>query len=131
MTDWAEDFAEAPPRGPQRVYLDDRDDTIFAVVDWDDYAWAVQWVWSWVFDKRGRKRYARRNTRVGGRQVSLWLHKEITRRAHGAPPSDAHEIADHIDGDSLRCQRENLRWATRSENNSNRAFARCTRGRFT
>lgn len=127
---WLEEFAEAEAIVPCRVYLDPRDLSIFALVDRVDYQWAVRWRWTWRFDKRGKKRYAQRNTSVAGRRATLFLHKEIVRRARGEPPSPLHVIGDHADGDSLNCQRYNLDWATRSQNNARRAFVRCSKGKF-
>lgn len=125
-----DDFAEAPASAPCRVYLDPRDSSIFALVDPQDYQWAAQWRWRWKFDKRGKKRYAQRSTSVAGVKCTLFLHKEIVRRARGEPPSPLHIIGDHANGDSLDCRRDNLDWATRSENNARRAFVRCSKGRF-
>lgn len=113
--------------GPQRIFLDERDDTIFATVDYVDYHWAIRWRWHWKWDKRKRKRYAQRRTSIKGRQVTLFLHKEVLLRKQ---PNGRKPIGDHVNGDSLDCRRDNLNWATRSENNANRAFARCPKGRF-
>jgi hypothetical protein len=105
---------------------------VLTEVDQCDYLWAVQWRWRFRYDKNGRKPYAMRNTHRDGRAVTLYLHKEICRRQHGDPPSPAHVIADHVNGQSTDNRRANLRWATPSENNANvrTPRPRCDRGRF-
>lgn len=124
---WLASTAEAFPEAsaidatsPRRIYLDAACE-IFALVSPEDYAWASQWRWKWCWDRTKRKRYARRTPRGAG-QVSrtVWLHKEICERANGAPPTELHTIGDHENGESLDCQRNNLRWATRSMNRRNR-----------
>lgn len=109
----------------QPIYLDN--DGMFAVLDDEDAAWASQWKWKPLRSKgRKAKFYAVRSARipsgvrgVRGRNVCIFLHKEICRRAYGVPPSTSHICADHKDGNSLNCRRGNLRWATVQENNEN------------
>lgn len=50
---------------------------------------------------------------------TIFLHREITIRAYGPPPSPLH-VSDHLNGDSLDCRHVNLRWATLSQNARNR-----------
>lgn len=109
------------------IYLDDTGQ-LFAIVDEIDYAWAVQWRWRPVWSKdRGRahhkrKAYATRSFRIGGRGgrcVSLYLHKEILKRTGKMPPTAAHIIGDHLNGNSLDCRRCNLEWETPSGNREN------------
>lgn len=93
---------------------------IYCVVDIEDYDWAMQWRWKAVKSKGVKEKwYAYRNTRVDGRNVSFYLHKEICFRTHGMPPTDKHVIADHRSGDSLFNRRLNLEWETRSGNRIN------------
>jgi|GEM_PF-1425724 len=100
------------------LYIDDASG--FVVIDEEDYVWASQWRgWGWNPSKNRKKLYVRRTSRYGGRFVSVYLHKAICLRAHGMPPSASHIIADHKDGNTLNCRRENLRWATPSENRQN------------
>lgn len=93
-------------------------------IDADDLNWAMNWTW---FIKRSRpkkngsehKAYAYRTGRdERGVRTSLWLHKEICKRVHGKPPR-RRPIADHKNGDSLWCRRDNLRWASPKENRKN------------
>lgn len=108
------------------IYLDDRGEH-FAIVDEIDYAWAVQWKWRvcWSRDHGGkgkRKPYAVRSFRVGGRggrNVSLFLHKGVLVRSGKMPPTPAHIIGDHQNGQSLDCRRDNLEWATPQQNREN------------
>ena len=106
------------------IYLSERMPELFAVVDIVDYEWAKQWKWQYKTSKKrpGKpvKYYASRKLNMaGGRSATVWLHKEICKRANGRPPSPAHIIGDHLDGQSLNCRRLNLDWATPSENRQN------------
>lgn len=107
-----------------RIYGDDLAQT-WAIVDEIDYHWAIQWLWSIKWSRGGRKCYLRRNQQIGtkreGRiQQTIWLHVEIHKRTGIKPPSSAHHIVDHRDGDSFNCRRSNFRWATHSMNSLNR-----------
>lgn len=101
-----------------------------ALVSPGDVEWARQWLWCHTYGSGSRllgsnaqkcynKIYARRCTRIGGVAKTIFLHREITERAYGPPPSPLH-VSDHLDGDSLNCRRDNLRWATLSQNAHNR-----------
>lgn len=108
---------------PRRVYLD-RDCEIFCLVSPEDYAWVTQWRWKWNWDRSKTKRYAIRTPRQARgdgtyRSVTIYMHKEICGRK-SPPPSEAHHIGDHQDGESLNNQRGNLEWATKSQNRRNR-----------
>ena len=63
--------------------------------------------------------HAARSVNAGGKHALIWLHKEILRRV-GPPPSPAHTVGDHMNGNSLDNRRSNLRWATVTENNRNK-----------
>lgn len=108
------------------IYLDDTGQ-LFAIVDEIDYAWAVQWRWKWKASKRTKphhklKQYAVRSAQIGGRggrHVTLYLHKLVLQRTGKMPPTAAHIIGDHQDGNSLNCRRGNLEWATPKGNREN------------
>lgn len=102
---------------PNKVWLD-IDAGIYAVVSDDDFQWAIQWRWQITWDRHKRKAYATRSTTDGGagRNVKLYLHKEVLKRKGDQQPSARHTMGDHGDGHSLNCYRENLSWATASMN---------------
>lgn len=107
------------PSGPRRIYLDKHAE-VFCLVSPEDYDFAVQWRWRFLRDRWGRKLYAVRNTRRRREtptQITVFLHKAIlTERIGILPPTPAHRIGDHLNGNSLDNTRENLRWATAVEN---------------
>lgn len=98
-----------------RIYLD-TGATVFALVSEEDYAWAIQWKWQITWDRHKRKMYATRSTWDGTRRIKLYLHKEVLKRKGDVQPSPKHHMGDHGDGNSLNCQRRNLKWATPSQN---------------
>lgn len=108
-----------------RVIWIDPDNGIFTLVDDEDYAWAVKYAWHFTYNSTKAKMYATRNTRLHGRhgpQCKVYMHKEILAKC----PPETHPrlpqqiIGDHINGNSLDNRRANIRWATPSENSSNR-----------
>lgn len=123
-----------------RIYGDDRA-SIWAMVDEEDYQWALRWLWSPKWSKNKKNVYLRRNVQTthgeadrdqqtGKRvqirtQQTLFLHIAIMRRTGIEPPSPLHIIVDHRNSDGLDCRRRNLRWATHSMNslNINGAYA--------
>ena len=85
----------------------------YARVNEDDYDNVMKYKWSRVFtinEKTGRvKSYA-----TGGKtREKILLHHFIL----GKPPKKM--VVDHIDGDGLNNRRDNLRFATYSQNNQN------------
>jgi hypothetical protein len=109
--------------GQRRIYGGCYAD-VEALVDEEDYFFFSRWMW--LPRERNRKIYLARASGVygvnGGRQyvVSIYLHVEILTRAEGPPPTRDRIICDHINGNSLDCRRQNLRWLTKRQNNQNR-----------
>lgn len=112
-----------------RIYLNERDLDVHALVSEEDYQWAIQWRWKFKRSKRSTLLYAKRTTRDfhGGPTYDLYLHIEIMKRIEPTPPSDKHDLVDHWNGKSLDCRRTNLRWATFEMNMENRPSYRLLR----
>lgn len=94
-------------------------DNVCCVLDPEDYAHFRKWKWQVTLNSRGNKAYATRMTSSGSRgsNVKIYLHKAVLERSGKKPPTAKHIIGDHQDGDSLNNRRDNLEWATVSENN--------------
>jgi hypothetical protein len=126
VTDWADPNHLFPAAIEQccHIYGDDNCN-VFAVVDPEDYQWAIQWLWSPKWSRGGRKMYLRRSVQTGSKtrgtrvQKTLFLHTAIMQRTGIKPPTPLHKLIDHRDGDGLNCRRSNLRWATHSMNVAN------------
>lgn len=90
------------------------------MVDDADYERATVHTWTGVRYKHTF--YAIRNLHEGGKTIGhLFLHRELL----GLKKGDGTKV-DHHDRNGLNCQRKNLRLATGSQNNANRAkIARC------
>ena len=99
-------------------------DLIKVLIGADDMAWAQKWLWSANWNRDRMHLYIRRGSSVNGRKRHLYLHKEIMKRQQPVPPDAHHTIADHIDGDTLNCRRDNLRWATPRMNTMNNKRSR-------
>jgi hypothetical protein len=80
----------------------------FTLVDEVDYVKLRNWRWS-----LGSHGYAKRNVRLGSKQIAVLLHREIM----DAP---AELEVDHKDGDRLNNLRSNLRLVTHAQNQQNR-----------
>lgn len=83
-----------------------------AIIDAVEYEWASKYNWVGGFNKFTGLCYATRSDYTNKVKSTIWLHKEIL----GVGPGT---IVDHINGNTLDCRRENLRIATRDENNRN------------
>lgn len=88
-------------------------------LDPEDCEWAFRWNWKLRSNSRGKIWYAVRTTRWRGIHLNVWLHREIMLRSGERPPSIKHKV-DHKNGNTLDCRRENLRWASSSQNRVNR-----------
>ena len=90
------------------------------VVDDEDYDWLMRHSWNFKVSqwRYGRKIYARRRDARTGRTVLM--HREIQETRKGIPPPDETATVDHFDRDSLNNTRDNLGWATKSEQSANR-----------
>lgn len=97
--------------------------SIWAVVDAIDYDFLVRNCWS-VLRRPRAGLYLRRAVGIWAngqrlRTCTQYLHIEVMKRTGIEPPSDAHTIVDHRNGDTLNCRRLNLRWATPRQNRAN------------
>lgn len=88
-----------------------------ALVDAQDYPGAATVMWhASKANKYASLFYACRNsprTESGHRGKNIWLHRVIAN-----PPPDM--VADHINGDSIDCRRQNLRVCTKRQNLQNK-----------
>lgn len=88
-----------------------------ATVDPEDYERVIQFKWRSIVARRKdgsiRTVYAARNVKKQGKQRNIYLHRFILGL------NDRRIEVDHRDGDGLRCTRENMRAATKSQNQAN------------
>lgn len=82
-----------------------------ALVDDDDALVAL--AARWHAYKHGRVWYAKATNRAGGMPRTLFLHRVVLRARPGTN-------VDHINHDGLDCRKQNLRFATQAQQNSNR-----------
>jgi hypothetical protein len=96
------------------------DPELFALLDAADFAHFSRWCWYAKGSRGSANLYLCRTQTVrsaaGRADRCLYLHVEVMRRSGVEPPSSHHVLVDHRNGDTLDCQRANLRWATRSMN---------------
>jgi hypothetical protein len=100
-----------------------------ALVDYLDWLWVCEWNWKFKPSKRqtmlGKGYLYRpvwmRPAGMTGFSGSLYLHVEIMKRVE-PPPTIFHTQVDHKNRDRLDCRRDNLAWATPSQNNQNKAL---------
>jgi len=89
---------------------------LVALIDEEDEDLALL---SWYAHKgKGDYYYAAHREGSGSRE-RYWLHTEVLQRMLDRL-LESGELADHINRDKLDCRRENLRLATRSENEANK-----------
>ncbi len=82
-----------------------------AIIDDEDFNWVNQYKWS--FQRNRRTGYAVRSVKYHGKQTRSPLHREVL----GLGPGDPE--VDHRDGNGLNCTKDNLRMATRQQNQRN------------
>lgn len=87
----------------------------FVKVSDDDYDWLNQWKWKVLIDKNRKAIYAARSTGTANKRGCELMHRLIL------GITDRWQFGDHINGDGLDNQRENLRVATNSQNQANRS----------
>lgn len=78
-----------------------------ALVDDDDFEWLNQWKWY------ANNNYATRNI-YGSKKTTITMHRLIMKTV------GSKICVDHIDGNRLNNQRQNLRLATKSQNAANK-----------
>jgi len=88
-----------------------------ALVDDDDYEYLSQWNWQANFNRNAGVFYARRNHRIGGRQVTTWMHRLILDAKKG-------QQVDHQNHDTLDNRKKNIRIVTHKENNKNKGIGK-------
>lgn len=84
-----------------------------ATVSTEDYERLVQFNWCALWATHTKSFYAARVRRVGSKQQTIYMAREILGCAPG-------EQIDHASGDTLDNRRQNLRVATQAENMRNR-----------
>lgn len=90
----------------------------YCIVNATDYDWLMQW--KWQAKKHSNGYYAQRSERSKGICIGIPMHRVILGLQHGDPLT-----GDHKDPlGTLDNRRENLRVATRCENQSNRRTPR-------
>lgn len=120
--DWLDPNNWHPIDHEFRIYGDDNAQT-WAVVDQDDYDWAIRYRWNWARKRNGL--YMRRGVSLynAGQRAgtkTVYLHIEVMKATGIEPPSPDHLLVDHRDGDTTNCRRRNLRWATYEMNGKNK-----------
>lgn len=90
---------------------------LWCLVDSEDYDWVMQWNWNYAWHVNSPwKLYAKRN--VGPYRTPLYLHRALMLRTPSR--KNVPMVVDHFNGQSLDNRRQNLRWASYSENSLNR-----------
>lgn len=84
---------------------------LFAIVDDEDYERLSGYRWCVAYVK-GRRAYANRGFRIGGRFQKIQMHREVL--GYLGPLQ-----VDHINGDPLDNRKANLRLVTHDENTRN------------
>ena len=83
----------------------------FALVDDDNYDYLMQW--KWCVTSCGNRFYAMRAVKDNGKNIYIYLHRLIMK-------TPINLFVDHVDHNTLNCQKYNMRNCTRQENSQNR-----------
>ncbi len=86
-----------------------------ALIDEEDYARLAEV--RWHADEFDHTTYASRKVLRDGKTIKVYLHRAVMDAPAGTE-------VDHANGDGLDCQRENLRYASSSQQNQNRRARR-------
>lgn len=86
----------------------------FAIVNLFLYAWLMEWNWCAIQPKKGGKYYAVRGTKINGKYYMVWMHRFIMNAPKDMTVDHRNNLA------TLDNRVENLRLATRSQNQCNR-----------
>lgn len=92
-----------------------------ALIDDADYAWLNER--RWHAKKMAGIWYAARFQRLGGKGVTILMHREIMATPGGL-------VVDHIDGDGLNCQRGNMRNCPQRDNIMNQRPQRARSSKY-
>ena len=88
-----------------------------ALIDDDDFELVSKFKWSAHHRRIGATWYARTNVGSWPNQSPVYLHRLVMNASGG-------QIVDHIDGNGLNCQKDNLRICTHSQNQHNSGIRR-------
>lgn len=100
------------------VFLHERNEDLYAIVDREDWPWVCQNIWWRVGGQNGLYYAGRR----GGRpwRSSIMLHIEVLKRFMPKPEGDLPHVGDHINHNTFDCRRQNLQWLTDGQNKGKR-----------
>lgn len=87
---------------------------LYALVCERDYAWLNQWKWSASQESNGKKWYAVRYERSGGKTVKIRMHRAVVEKHHGPIPPGM--VIDHLNDNSLDNRGPNLEAKTQTAN---------------
>ena len=94
---------------------------LYAIIDAKLYDYLNQWIWSAVWYETSHGFYAFRNERGSdGKGRAVLMHRQILGLGPGDPREGDHGLQDTLDNRMFVGGKENLRIATRRENQRNR-----------
>jgi len=94
----------------KRIFLNHNQSTI---VDSWQYEQLNKHKWYAYFEKKTQSYYVRRDEMINNKRRTILMHRQILQARKG-------QIVDHKNHDTLDNQKNNLRFCTYSQNNSNR-----------